>query len=74
MTDLDRALNSDDGVDLTGAVGSGLRRAVLSDLESGRDWAGERARMARSRIAGRPLEATLYALGIGVAIGLSLRR
>lgn len=53
---------------------AGLRRAVRSDLESGRDWARERADLARARIADRPMKATLYALGLGVLIGLLLRR
>jgi hypothetical protein len=56
------------------ARAAGLREAVRSDIESGRDWARERADMARSTIADDPLRATLYALGIGVAIGVLLRR
>lgn len=52
----------------------GLRRAVRSDLETGRDWARDRAVVARRRIEEEPLKATLYALGAGVLIGLLLRR
>lgn len=52
----------------------GLRQAVRSDLETGRDWARERAVSARSKIEEEPLKATVYALGVGVLIGLLLRR
>ena len=52
----------------------GLRQAVRSDIETGRDWARERAFLARNKIEERPLKATVYALGVGVLIGLLLRR
>lgn len=52
----------------------GLREAVRSDLETGKDWARERAFLARTRIEEQPLKASVYALGIGVLIGLLLRR
>ena len=52
----------------------GLRQAVRSDLETGRDWARERAFLARTQIEEQPLKATVYALGVGVLIGLLLRR
>lgn len=53
---------------------SGLRQAVRSDAAAGREWAQERASQARARIEEEPLKATLYALGVGVLIGLLLRR
>ncbi len=53
---------------------SGLRQAVRSDIATGRDWARERAQLAKSRIEDKPLKATTYALGLGVLIGLLLRR
>ncbi|MBU1347734.1 MAG: DUF883 C-terminal domain-containing protein [Alphaproteobacteria bacterium] len=53
---------------------AGLRQAVRSDLATSRDWARERAELARSRIEDKPLKATTYALGVGVLIGLLLRR
>lgn len=53
---------------------SGLRKAVKSDAEAGRDWAQHRAAEARARIEEEPLKAAVYALGIGVVIGLLLRR
>jgi len=52
----------------------GLRQAVRSDIDSGRNWARERAELARDRIEDEPLKASLYALGIGVVIGILLRR
>ena len=62
----------EDGVDHP-AREQGLRGAVRSDLENGRDWARRRAHRARVRIADRPVESTLYVLGVGVLIGLVLR-
>ncbi|WP_269513347.1 hypothetical protein [Brevundimonas subvibrioides] len=52
----------------------GLRDAVRSDIDSGREWARQQAAEARGRIEEEPLKATLYALGIGVLIGVFLRR
>lgn len=52
----------------------GLRQAVRSDIQTGRDWARERAFLARTKIEDKPLKATVYALGVGVLIGLLLRR
>lgn len=52
----------------------GLREVVRSDIETGRDWARERAFVARTKIERKPLKATVYALGVGVLIGLLLRR
>lgn len=53
---------------------AGLRRAVRSDIESGRDWARQSAERARTRIEEEPLKASFYALGVGVLIGILLRR
>lgn len=63
----------EDGVDHP-AREQGLRDAVRTDLENGRHWARRRAERARVGIADRPVESTLYALGMGVLIGLLLRR
>jgi len=52
----------------------GLRQAVRSDIDTGREWAREQAAVARGRIEEEPLKASLYALGIGVLIGIMLRR
>ena len=56
------------------ARAGGLREAVRSDIETGKDWARERAFLARTRIEEKPLKATVYALGVGLLIGLLLRR
>ncbi len=53
---------------------AGLRQAVRSDLETGRDWARERVGQARTRIVNKPVKASAYAPGLGVLIGLLLRR
>ncbi|KPF73949.1 hypothetical protein IP78_14550 [Brevundimonas sp. AAP58] len=52
----------------------GLRQALRSDIETGRYWARDRASRARTAIEDQPLKATLYALGVGVMIGILLRR
>ena len=62
------------GEDRSFARERGLREAVRSDIDSGRDWARHQATMARGRIEEEPLKASLYALGIGVLIGILLRR
>jgi ElaB/YqjD/DUF883 family membrane-anchored ribosome-binding protein len=56
------------------ARGAGLRQGVRSDLVTGRDWARERVGRARTRIVDTPVKASAYALGLGVLIGLLLRR
>lgn len=52
----------------------GLRQAVRDDIDTGRNWAREQASAARGRIEDEPLKSSLYALGIGVVIGILLRR
>jgi ElaB/YqjD/DUF883 family membrane-anchored ribosome-binding protein len=52
----------------------GLRQALRSDIEAGRYWARDRATLARTAIEDQPMKATLYALGVGVLIGILLRR
>ena len=51
-----------------------LRQAVRDDVEQARLWARERAERSREGIQEEPLRATAYALGIGLLIGLLLRR
>lgn len=51
-----------------------LRRAIKDDLTHGREWAGERAQRAREVIQDEPVKAAAYAVGIGILIGLLLRR
>ena len=51
-----------------------VRQAVREDIDHGREWA--RARVARTRdvIQDQPLKTTAYAVGLGVLIGMLLRR
>ncbi|AQR62121.1 hypothetical protein BZG35_11050 [Brevundimonas sp. LM2] len=74
--DLDRAGDRwmEQGETRTEARAQGLRQAVRNDVDAGRDWAREQAAVARGRIEEEPLKASLYALGIGVVIGILLRR
>ncbi|WP_298163044.1 hypothetical protein [Brevundimonas sp.] len=58
----------------TFARDAGVRQALRSDLQTGRDRAREQAALIRSRIEERPMKATVLALGVGVLIGLLLRR
>lgn len=52
----------------------GLRQALRNDIETGRYWARDRATRARTAIEEQPMKATLYALGVGMLIGILLRR
>lgn len=51
-----------------------IRRAVREDAAAVRARAAARAERARQAVQEEPLRATFYALGIGVIIGLLLRR
>lgn len=51
-----------------------VRRAVREDIHAGRAFVRSRAEHARDVIVEEPVKTTLYALGIGVLIGLLLRR
>jgi len=51
-----------------------LRQAIRDDLSGGREWAAERAERARAVIQEEPIRAAAYAVGIGILIGLLLRR
>lgn len=62
------------GEDRAFARDQGLRQALRSDIDAGRDWARDRAALAKARIEEEPLKASLYALGLGVVIGILLRR
>lgn len=88
MTDINPTLNAEDIIndgDTTRALDAegdrkafareqGLRQALRSDIDTGREWARDRATLARTRIEEEPLKATLYALAAGVLIGIVLRR
>lgn len=51
-----------------------VREAVRDDVRHGRDWARSRAERARETIQDQPLRTAAYAVGVGVLIGLLLRR
>jgi ElaB/YqjD/DUF883 family membrane-anchored ribosome-binding protein len=51
-----------------------LRSAIREDLAHGREWAGKRAQQARSVIKEEPIRTAAYAVGVGILIGLLLRR
>lgn len=51
-----------------------LRQAVREDAADMRHWARHRGEQACEAIRDEPLRATLYALGIGVLIGLLAAR
>ncbi len=51
-----------------------LHVAVREDASEARAWADRRVKRARDAIRDEPLRATLYALGIGVIIGLLAAR
>lgn len=51
-----------------------LRDAVREDALSAREWGRERASRLRGAVETEPVKATLYALGLGVVIGLLISR
>lgn len=51
-----------------------LREAVREDAIMARDWGRERAERLRGAVEDRPVKSTLYALGLGVVIGLLIAR
>ncbi|MFN3669463.1 MAG: hypothetical protein ACK4VY_09160 [Brevundimonas sp.] len=51
-----------------------LRQAVREDAAMARDWGRERASRLRGAVETEPMKATLYALGLGVVIGLLIGR
>lgn len=51
-----------------------IHRAVREDAVAIRDWGQERAGRVREAVEAEPMKATLYALGLGVVIGMLMRR
>ena len=51
-----------------------IHEAVREDAAEARAWADRRVKRARDAIRDQPTRATLYALGIGVIIGLLAAR
>ena len=64
----------DDAEGRTFARTEGIRQTVRSDIDHGRQWATERAEQTREAIRDQPMKTALYAVGLGVLIGLLLRR
>lgn len=53
---------------------SAVRQAIREDAAASRDWARDRARRLNATVREEPIRASLYALGIGVVIGLLAAR
>lgn len=51
-----------------------LREAVREDATVAREWGRERALRLRGAVETQPVKASLYALGLGVVIGLLIAR
>lgn len=51
-----------------------LRQAIREDAVQARDWGVTRSGRLREAVEAEPVKATLYALGIGVVIGLLAAR
>lgn len=51
-----------------------LRQAVREDAGQARDWGRDRAGRLRGAVEAEPMKATLYALGLGVLIGMLAAR
>lgn len=51
-----------------------LRQSVREDLSTARDWGRQRAVAARQSVVEDPLRSAFTALGVGVILGMMLRR
>ena len=51
-----------------------VHEAVREDAMAARDWSRTRAERLRRAVEDEPMKATLYALGIGLVIGLLIGR
>lgn len=51
-----------------------LRQAIREDAATARGWGRTRTERLREAVETEPVKATLYALGIGVVIGLLVAR
>lgn len=51
-----------------------IHTAVREDAAAARDWGRVRAERLRQAVEDEPMRATLYALGLGVVIGLLIAR
>jgi len=60
--------------DATNSGRRSLRAAVRDDLRKGRFWADGRVEAARDYIRQTPTRALAYGLGVGLVLGVMLRR
>ena len=86
MTNIDpSAISPEDIDDLNGSDAAalretstygrpGVRDSVREDIRHGRDWARERAGRTEAHIREHPLESTIWALGVGVILGIIISR
>lgn len=51
-----------------------IHEAVREDVAAARDWGRTRAERMRRAVEDEPMKATLYALGLGVVIGMLVAR
>lgn len=51
-----------------------IHEAVREDAEAAREWSRLRAERLRRAVEDEPVKATLYALGLGVVIGMLISR
>ena len=51
-----------------------IHEAVREDALAARDWSRTRAERLRRAVEDEPMRATLYALGLGVVIGMLIAR
>jgi hypothetical protein len=51
-----------------------IHEAVREDALAARDWSRMRAERLRRAVEDEPMKATLYALGLGVVIGMLIAR
>lgn len=63
-----------DAIIAEGPHPSPIHLAVREDAAEARAWADRRVKRAREAIRDEPMRASLYALGIGVVIGLLAAR
>lgn len=63
-----------DSILARGAQPRPIHEAVREDAAEARAWADRRVKRTRDAIRDEPMRATLYALGIGVIIGLLAAR
>ena len=63
-----------DAIIAKGASPRPIHEAVREDAAEARAWADRRVKRARDAIRDEPLRASLYALGLGVIIGLLAAR